>query len=69
MPWHLIAKAFGWREATDEDGITPVLLVWHPRLKRHFSGDDAWKRAVRLSVHAPEFSASSLRERLRKTIP
>ena len=39
------------------DGITPVLVVWHPRLKRHFSGSDAWKRAVRLSVHAPEFGA------------
>ncbi|MBR1231674.1 hypothetical protein [Bradyrhizobium sp. AUGA SZCCT0182] len=40
--------------ATDEDGITPLLVVWHPLLKRHFSGDDAWKRAVRLSVHSPE---------------
>jgi hypothetical protein len=57
MSWHLIAKAFGWHEATDKDGITPVLVVRHPRLKRHFSGSDAWKRAVRLSVHAPEFSA------------
>jgi hypothetical protein len=57
MPWHLIAKAFGWRAATDEDGITLVLVVWHPRLKRRFSGDDAWKRAVRLSVQAPEFNA------------
>jgi hypothetical protein len=65
----MTAKAFGWREATDEDGIAPVLVVWHPRLERHYSGDDAWKLAVRLSVHAPEFSASSLRERLRKTIP
>ncbi len=26
MPWRLIAKAFGWRAATDEDGVTP-----HPR--------------------------------------
>ena len=26
MPWRLIAKAFGWRTATDEDGATP-----HPR--------------------------------------
>jgi len=26
MPWHLIAKAFGWRAATDEDGITSVLV-------------------------------------------
>ena len=53
MPWRLIAKAFGWRTATDEDGETPVLVVWHPRLRRHFTGADAWKHAVRLSVHAP----------------
>jgi len=26
MPWHLIAKAVGWRAATDEDGITSVLV-------------------------------------------
>jgi hypothetical protein len=56
MPWHLIAKAFGWRAATDEDDIPPLLVVWHPRLKRHFR-DDAWKRAVRLSVHSWESSA------------
>lgn len=53
MPWRLIAKAFGWRAATDEDGETPVLVVWHPLLRRHFTGSDAWKHAVRLSVHAP----------------
>ncbi|WP_050631518.1 hypothetical protein [Bradyrhizobium viridifuturi] len=53
MPWRLIAKAFGWRAATDEDGETPVLVVWHPRLRRHFTGSDAWKHAVHLSVHAP----------------
>ena len=53
MRWRLIAKAFGWRTATDEDGEMPVLVVWHPRLRRHFTGVDAWKHAVRLSVHAP----------------
>ena len=53
MPWRLIAKAFGWHAATDEDGETPVLVVWHPRPRRHFTGADAWKYAVRLSVHAP----------------
>ena len=53
MPWRLIAKAFGWRAATDEDGETPVLVVWHPRLRRHFTGAGAWEHAVRLSVHAP----------------
>jgi hypothetical protein len=37
----LIAKAFGWRTATDEDSETPVLFVWHPLLGRHFTGSDA----------------------------
>jgi hypothetical protein len=54
MPWRLIAKAFGWRSATEEDSETPVLVVWQPRLGQHFTGSDAWKRAVRVSVHAPE---------------
>ena len=42
MPWRLIAKAFGWRSATDEDGETPGLVVWHPGLGRHFTGSDAF---------------------------
>lgn len=54
MPWRLIAKAFGWRTANDEDGETPLLVVWHPRLRRHFTGSDAWRRAVCVSVRAPE---------------
>jgi hypothetical protein len=54
MPWRLIANAFGWRAAADEDGETPVLVVWHPRLRRRFTGSDAWRRAVRLSIHAPQ---------------
>jgi hypothetical protein len=54
MPWRLIAKAFGWRTANDEDSETPLLVVWHPRLRRHFTGYDAWRRAVRVSVRAPE---------------
>lgn len=54
MPWRRIAKAFGWRTATDGDRETPALVVWHPRLRRHFTGSNAWRRAVRLSVRAPE---------------
>lgn len=54
MPWRLIAKAFGWHTASDEDGETPVLVVWHPQLRRHFTGADAWRCAVRVSIHAPE---------------
>lgn len=53
MPWRLIAKAFGWQIATDEDGEMPFVVVWHPRLRRHFVGSGAWRRAVRLSIHAP----------------
>jgi hypothetical protein len=30
-----------------------VLFVWHPKLHRHFTGADAWKRAVLLSIRAP----------------
>jgi hypothetical protein len=54
MPWRLIAKTFGWRTATDEDGETPVLVVWHPRLRQHFTGSDAWRHAVSVSIHAPK---------------
>lgn len=54
MPWRLVAKAFGWRNATDEDSETPLLVVWHPRLRRHFTGSDAWRSAVRVSIHAPQ---------------
>ena len=44
--------------ATGAGATTPGLVVWHPRLKLRFSGDDAWKRAVRLSVHAPKLHQS-----------
>lgn len=54
MPLRLIAKAFGRRTATDEDSETPVLFVWHPLLGRHFAGSDAWRRTVRVSIHAPQ---------------
>ncbi len=66
MPWQLIARAFGWRAANDTDRDTLLLVVWHPRLRRHFTGADAWKCAVRLSVHAPDTSlpsASKVRRR------
>jgi hypothetical protein len=59
MSWQLIALAFGWRAATDEDCGMPPLVVWHPRLRRHFTGVDAWKCAVRLSVRAPDTYLSS----------
>lgn len=54
MPWRLIARAFGWRTANDYDGEAPLLVIWHPRLRRHFTGSDARRRAVRVSVRAPD---------------
>jgi hypothetical protein len=60
MPWRLIATAFGWRAAADEDGPMPVLVVWHPRLRRHFSGPGAWRHAVLLSIRAPAAQDATL---------
>jgi hypothetical protein len=66
MPWRLIAKAFGWRATSDEDGEAPILVVWHPRLRQHFAGSEAWKRAVRLSIHAPKpYPADADRKEIR----
>jgi hypothetical protein len=57
MHWKIIASAFGWKTARDADDNR--LVVWHPKLRRHFTGPEAWKRAVLLSVHAPTASAVS----------
>lgn len=51
MPWKIIAAAFGWKPARDDHNNQ--LVVWHPRLRRHFTGADCWKRAVLLSIRAP----------------
>ncbi|MFH1557091.1 MAG: hypothetical protein B7Y01_05510 [Xanthobacter sp. 17-67-6] len=51
MPWKIIASAFGWKAADDED--ENLLVVWHPKLSRHYSGADAWRRAVLLSIRSP----------------
>jgi hypothetical protein len=66
MHWKIIATAFGWRPAKDEEGDPPLLVVWHPRLRRHFTGADAWKRAVLLSVRAPDTRNGLPRERGRR---
>lgn len=42
----LMALALGWREAWDEDETPKLLVVWHPRLGRHFTGPNAWRAAV-----------------------
>lgn len=59
MPWRLIAKSFGWREVVNDNDPAAPLIVWHPRRKRRFSGADAWKAAVRLSINAPVFPVAS----------
>ncbi len=63
MPWKIIVSAFGWKAARDDDDNR--LVVRHPKLRRHFTGPDAWKRAVRLSVHAP--TGPSFRHSRRET--
>lgn len=56
MHWKIIATAFGWKTARDDDDNR--LVVWHPKPRRHFTGAEAWKRAVLLSVHAPTSQSS-----------
>ena len=50
MPWKIIASAFGWKAAHDDENL---LVVWHPKLCRHYSGTDAWRQAVLLSIRSP----------------
>jgi len=51
MPWKIIASAFGWKAANDdEEGL---LVVRHPKLRRRYSGADAWRQAVLLSIRSP----------------
>lgn len=54
MPWMLIAKAFGWRATAGKHDAVSLLVVRHPRLRRRLTGADAWRRAVLLSIRAPE---------------
>lgn len=49
MHW-IIALAFGWRTAHDDEDC---LMVRHPKLRRHFTGADAWRGAVLLSIREP----------------
>lgn len=43
-----IAIMLGWQEA--EDVETGELVVWHDACGVHFTGPDAWRNAVRLSL-------------------
>jgi hypothetical protein len=50
MPWKIVASAFGWKAVhDDEEGL---LVVWHPKLRRHYSGAGAWRQAVLLSIRS-----------------
>ncbi|WP_454659132.1 hypothetical protein [Bosea beijingensis] len=51
MPWKIIVSAFGWKAAHDDD--ENPLVVWYPNLRRHYSGAEAWRRAVLLSIRSP----------------
>ncbi|QRG06869.1 hypothetical protein EZH22_29190 [Xanthobacter dioxanivorans] len=51
MLWKITDSAFGWKAAHDDD--KDLLVVWHSKLRRHYSGADAWKQAVLLSIRPP----------------
>jgi len=40
MHWKIIALAFGWRTAHDDD--ENHVVAWHPKLRGHFTVADAW---------------------------
>lgn len=63
MPWKLIAKAFRWNARFDMVGGRPTLVVSNSRHAACFTGADAWKRAVLLSVRAPGAVLSQKRPR------
>ncbi len=55
VPWKLIAIAFGWRASFRLEGAHPRLVIHHRRHSARLAGADAWKRAVLISIRAPEF--------------
>jgi hypothetical protein len=55
VPWKLIASAFGWRAGFRLEGAHPRLVIHHRRHCARLAGADAWKRAVFISIRAPEF--------------
>jgi len=61
VPWKLIATAFGWRASFRMDGAHPRLIIHHKRHSTRFAAADAWKRAVRTSIHAPSYTNPSRR--------
>jgi hypothetical protein len=51
MHWKIIALAFGWRLARDDE--EDLFVVYHPRRREHFSGEGAWRGALLCSICAP----------------
>lgn len=60
MHWKIIALAFGWRTVPDDDENR--VAVWHPKLRRRFTGADAWRGAVLLSIRAPSAARANRKE-------
>ncbi len=60
MLWTIIAAAFGWRGAHDDE--ESVLVVRHPKRRPHVTGADVWKQAVSHSIRAPAVRAALQRE-------
>lgn len=54
VPWKLIAMAFGWRAGFRLEGAYPRLVIHHRRHSARLASADAWKRAVLISIRAPE---------------
>ncbi|UWU26002.1 hypothetical protein N2601_32250 (plasmid) [Rhizobium sp. CB3060] len=52
MHWKIIALAFGWRLARDNDE-EDLFVVYHPGRREHFSGEGAWRQAALRSIRAP----------------
>lgn len=55
VPWKLIAMAFGWRSSFRLKGARPRLVTHHKNHTERLACVDAWKRAVLISIRAPEF--------------
>lgn len=63
VPWKLIAKAFRWNARFDIVAGRPILVVSHARHSPSFTGADAWKQAVLLSILAPGAGLSQSKPR------
>ncbi|MCT9000703.1 hypothetical protein [Chelativorans intermedius] len=56
IPWKAIAVRFGWRAVFEMEGAHPRLIIHHKRHRHRFTGADAWKHAVFVSIRKPRFN-------------